>query len=221
MPLAPTNMTAEEMIPDTQNAAHNPRFWCLPPTRDSPSEGGHHGGNYPMYLVSQGWKVGIWHNWTVVKTMVDGYPSGAQRGHRTVEGCVHEWQLHCALGVHPHMADPQAPARPVEAELQRGGQEHWIAGLAALGLGGESVSSASSVSSETTSTELSSVAGPSTETAGARYYAIWGSRVVYTDREEAKSAFLAAEAEGLKPRVLATTNYDEGEAFAGAVYWVD
>ncbi|KAJ7812083.1 hypothetical protein B0H14DRAFT_2606037 [Mycena olivaceomarginata] len=48
---------------------------------------------------------------TVVKAMVSGYPSGAQHGHHTMEGCIAEWQEHCALGVHPHPAVPQQ-ARP-------------------------------------------------------------------------------------------------------------
>jgi hypothetical protein len=41
---------------------------------------------------------------TVVKSMVSGHPSGAQRGHHTMAGCIAEWQEHCALGVHPHPA---------------------------------------------------------------------------------------------------------------------
>jgi hypothetical protein len=59
--LPPTNMTAEEMIPDTVNPEHDSQFWCLPPIRDAPSES--HVGRFPMYLVSQGKSVGIWHNW--------------------------------------------------------------------------------------------------------------------------------------------------------------
>jgi hypothetical protein len=56
--LMKTNMTTAEMIPDP---AHNPQFWCLPPVRDRPSSV----GRYPMYLVSQGRQVGVWHNWYV------------------------------------------------------------------------------------------------------------------------------------------------------------
>jgi hypothetical protein len=59
--LPPTNMTAEEMIPDTVNPAHDPKFWCLPPVRDQPSE--YHKNRFPMYLVTQGRAVGVWHNW--------------------------------------------------------------------------------------------------------------------------------------------------------------
>lgn len=62
MSLVPTatNMTINEMIPDRTNPAHDPRFWCLPPVRDSPNG---KPGRFPMYLVSQGRKVGVWHNW--------------------------------------------------------------------------------------------------------------------------------------------------------------
>jgi hypothetical protein len=59
--LTPTNLTTEDMFPETDNTAHNPQYWCLPPVRDEPSEGGVNG--YAMYLVSQGRNVGVWHNW--------------------------------------------------------------------------------------------------------------------------------------------------------------
>jgi hypothetical protein len=61
-PLTKTNMTAAEMVPDHANPAHDPRFWCLPPVRDRPTNTA---GRYPMYLVSQGWQVGVWHHWYV------------------------------------------------------------------------------------------------------------------------------------------------------------
>jgi hypothetical protein len=59
--LTPTTMTAEEMVPDTQNPDHDPQYWCLPPVRDEPIGGQRCG--YPMYLVTQGRSVGVWHNW--------------------------------------------------------------------------------------------------------------------------------------------------------------
>ncbi|KAJ7806240.1 hypothetical protein B0H14DRAFT_3484228 [Mycena olivaceomarginata] len=71
---SPTNMTSTDMIPELDNTAHDPRFWCLPPVRDESSEAGT--GNFPMYLVTQGRSVGVWHNWTVVKAM-DASPSGS------------------------------------------------------------------------------------------------------------------------------------------------
>ncbi|KAJ7780816.1 hypothetical protein DFH07DRAFT_765302 [Mycena maculata] len=40
--------------------------------------------------------------------MTTGYPSAAWCGHQSVEGCIQEWQQHCALGVHPHPAAPAA-----------------------------------------------------------------------------------------------------------------
>ncbi|KAJ7363062.1 hypothetical protein DFH08DRAFT_800051 [Mycena albidolilacea] len=89
-------MTSTDVIPELNNAAHNPRFWCLPPVHDESSEAGT--GNFPMYLVTQGGSVGVWHNWTVVKAM---------RGHHTMQGCVAEWQQHYVLGVHPHPPEPK------------------------------------------------------------------------------------------------------------------
>ncbi|KAJ7136985.1 hypothetical protein C8R44DRAFT_728914 [Mycena epipterygia] len=101
-----TNMTVQEMIPDTVDPTHDARFWCLPPMREN--SGGQRDGRFPMYLVSQGHSVGIWRSWTVVKAMVDGFPAGAQCGHHSVEACVQEWQAHCRLGVHPHPPEPNA-----------------------------------------------------------------------------------------------------------------
>jgi hypothetical protein len=57
----PTNMTLGEMIPDTENPEHDAHYWCLPPIREV--EGGEEGGRYPMYLVTQGRKVGVWRSW--------------------------------------------------------------------------------------------------------------------------------------------------------------
>ncbi|KAJ7898801.1 hypothetical protein B0H13DRAFT_1884165, partial [Mycena leptocephala] len=127
-------------------------------------------GGYPMYLVTQGRQVGIWHNWTVAKTMVEGYPQSTFRGHHTVEGCTREWQIHCGLGVHPHPVDPslqsplrntnasRARARPVDPELQalfqQAGTLHARStGTAMLvGCDGDSLSTASTGSSITVTT---------------------------------------------------------------------
>jgi hypothetical protein len=175
--------------------------------------------------------------------MVGGHPSGAQRGHHTMEGCVAEWQEHCLLGVHPHPADPErgdtvrspspAPAtttvltgtapptsairanagpprnraRRVDSSMQaqlyvqfHGGaepvrittayhrQQFCMPDLARLTLGKEpeetaedceymrsgsdSVSSVSSVTA-TTWAEVPVIA---------RYFSLWGGRIVYSDR---------------------------------------
>ncbi|KAJ7433905.1 hypothetical protein B0H11DRAFT_2258995 [Mycena galericulata] len=234
MALTPTNMTREEMIPDTANPDHDPRYWCLPPIRDTPNERG--GGTFAMYLVGQGKIVGVWHNWTVAKSMVDGFPQGAQSGHQTRAGCVREWQQHCVLGVHPHPVDPrragsaagsasasltQTPRRGTGRRVDPSLQEDLIACLYFRrrltevdsddpALAG-STSSASSESSITITGEIP----PS-----ARYYAIWGGDVVFSSPSEARSAFQDEEAEGNKPRLLSTENYDKALAFAEAVYWI-
>ncbi|KAF7373977.1 hypothetical protein MSAN_00610500 [Mycena sanguinolenta] len=84
-----TNLTLEEMLPEVGNADHDPRYWCLPPVRDEPNG---RRGRFPMYLVTQGEKVGVWHNWTVVQAM------------------------HCLLGLHPHPPAPQPAAQAPELE---------------------------------------------------------------------------------------------------------
>ncbi|KAJ7772153.1 hypothetical protein B0H14DRAFT_3164805 [Mycena olivaceomarginata] len=217
--LTPTNMTAAEMIPDHKNPAHDPKFWCLPPVRDEPSERCR--DRYPMYLVTQGKIVGVWHNWTVVKAMVSGHPSGAQRGHRTMEGCIAEWQEHCLLGVHPHPGASQrapspvalATASPVKAKARDSMPD--LSGLSLEAKAkGHSAGSVSGMSAPVSSTSSITATTWGEVPEIARYFAMWGGRVVFTDRGEAKRAFLRAEDEGTKPRILSTVNYDEAQALA-------
>lgn len=92
--------------------------------------------------------------------MVTTFPSGAQRGHHTVEGCVQEWQVHCTLGVHPHPVDPSLTDEGAPAA-----NTSQISDSA-------SVSSSSSVTASTWD-EIPS---------GFRFYVIWKGGVVYTDR---------------------------------------
>jgi hypothetical protein len=42
-----------------------------------------------------------------------------------------------------------------------------------------------------------------------------------TDSADTKRAFLEAEAEGKKPCVLSTMDYEEAQAFAEAIYWCE
>ncbi|KAF8146730.1 hypothetical protein K438DRAFT_1944429 [Mycena galopus ATCC 62051] len=176
----------------------------LPTTRDMASE--KCSGGYPMYLVTQGRQVGIWKNWTMAKTMVDGYPESAYRGHHSVEGCIQEWQLHCALGVHPHPVDPglSSPPAPVGTRTlacQRGRpvDPRLQAKLC------------SSVTAETWADVP----------AASRYLALWRGNIVYSDRQTAKAAFMLAEQRGGKPCILSTTDYEEAQAFSEGVYWVE
>ncbi|KAJ7816713.1 hypothetical protein B0H14DRAFT_3475167 [Mycena olivaceomarginata] len=66
---SPTNMTSTDMIPELDNAAHDPPI-LVPSTR-------------------------------------------AQRGHHTMQGCIAEWQQHCALGVHPHPPESKRAATTI------------------------------------------------------------------------------------------------------------
>ncbi|KAJ7446789.1 hypothetical protein FB451DRAFT_1412198 [Mycena latifolia] len=111
MPLAKTNMTEDEMVPNTCTEGHDPRYWCLPPMRDDPDDVVETSGGYEFHLVTVGHKVGAWRNWTVAKAMLTGYPDSTHKGHRSYEGCRIEWQEHCKLGLHPHPPDPQLAVR--------------------------------------------------------------------------------------------------------------
>ncbi|KAJ7165778.1 hypothetical protein C8R46DRAFT_1219565 [Mycena filopes] len=221
-------MTAEEMIPDTLNPAHDPRFWCLPPVRDQASETrSRKGKGYPMYLVAQGRRVGIWKNWTAAEAAVTGFPSAAYRGHATVDSCIEEWQVHCQLGLHPHPPCP-TPTPSITAANPD------IANSAALALGRLTLGTASGPSktrrapswtSSVTSalSTMSSVISSDWDDTPeiARYFALWRGQIVHTQRERARADFMAAEAKGVKPRVLSTSLYEEAQAFAEGVHWVD
>ncbi|KAF8197628.1 hypothetical protein K438DRAFT_1759769 [Mycena galopus ATCC 62051] len=154
---------------------------------------------------------------TVAKAMVDGHPSGAQHGHQAMESCVTEWQQHCLLGVHPHPLAPvridAAPAQnirrgPVDPELQAQRQKYRMPDLMGLSL--------RNLSGKLSEELLISSA---TEPEVAQYFALWGGRIVYADRPQAKEAFLAAQVEGLKLCLLSTSDYDEAQAYSEAVHW--
>ncbi|KAJ6508189.1 hypothetical protein C8R45DRAFT_921961 [Mycena sanguinolenta] len=181
-----TNMTAAEVIPELGNPAHDPRFWCLPPVRDQPNT--HPRGHFPMYLVTQGERVGVWHSWTMVQAMVSGHSSGSQRGHRTMINCISEWQEYCALGLHPHPPAPPALEWPNLAvlHLDTGTTTEGTSSLACDNNGGTE-SPTDSPTSSVTSTEWEAVPE------GGRYFALWGGQIVYADRLEAHTAFLEAE----------------------------
>ncbi|KAJ7432956.1 hypothetical protein B0H11DRAFT_2259903 [Mycena galericulata] len=233
--LQKTHMTAAEMIPDDLNPLHDRRYWCLPPVCDRPSEAGNT-GRFPVYLVGQGRIVGIWHNWTAVESMVTGFPGGSQRGHQSQEGCVREWQVHCALGVHPHPADPVCspegreslreatpiPAgkgglgvgRSVEAGLQAALQKHCMPDLSGYTQSPSSTSTASSSGKSKSTSSWKRVPH------SARYYAIWSGGAVFTERALAKEAFREAENRGGQAQVLSTHDFEEARAYSEGVYWI-
>ncbi|KAJ7809286.1 hypothetical protein B0H14DRAFT_3481577 [Mycena olivaceomarginata] len=189
--LPPTNMTAEEMIPDTVNPAHDPKFWCLPPVHDQPSE--RQKNRFPMYLVTQGRAVGVWHNWTVVKAMVNG-----QSAATLCAGCSPTPTGPTSQSIRSIGAAPEAESRGSVSPLPP---------------------STTTLVSSTSSITAATWAGVPEVV---RSFAIWGGRIVYADRihGSAREAFLEAESEGTKPRILSTSDYDEVQAFSESTYWI-
>ncbi|KAJ7152682.1 hypothetical protein C8R43DRAFT_950687 [Mycena crocata] len=223
-----TNLPLEDMIPDTKNPAHDPRYWCLPPVREQQSRS-NGSGKFPMYLVTQGKIVGFG---DLVKTLVDGYPSGSQRGHRTMEGCVEEWQVLCALGCHPHAIDPalsstHSASVPLLADSSPPPSPSPSPPPRSSSPAPDSSPMSSPPSSPSSSDALSSLGQESSVTSSwdqvpenKHYFARWGAGVVYSDRGQAKRDFLAAQARGGKHKILSTGLYDEAQAFAEGVHWI-
>lgn len=52
------------MIPELENPAHDPRYWCLPPVREDLTVP-YSGGGKPLHLVTRGRRVGVFRNWYV------------------------------------------------------------------------------------------------------------------------------------------------------------
>ncbi|KAJ7792000.1 hypothetical protein B0H14DRAFT_3499904 [Mycena olivaceomarginata] len=192
--LTPTNLSTQEMIPDSSDPTHDPQYWCLPPLRDKPSE---------RHTV---------------------------RGHQTMRGCIAEWQEHCILGVHPHPVEPQhaagaiqsmsgppkAQGRRVDPELQAQLQQLCMPNLGGLSLG-PTESEADRLTETHSIMSISSVTAWDEVPNTSGYFALWGGgRIVYTDRAEAKAAFVGAETDGKKPQILSTPDYEEAQAFSKA-----
>jgi hypothetical protein len=99
--------------------------------------------------------------------MVSGFPGGAQRGHKSIAGCIAEWQVHCRLGVHPHPADPRAAIIADSSPPPPWSPPH------------ENISPVSDA--------LETISSVTTESwaevpANSRFFAIWRGGVVYSDR---------------------------------------
>ncbi|KAJ7113916.1 hypothetical protein C8R44DRAFT_881482 [Mycena epipterygia] len=218
------NLPAEEMVPDTENEEHDPRYWCLPPVREDLSAP-QSGGGQALHLVTNGHQVGIFQNWTVAHAMVSGHPAGAHHGHKNVAGCVKEWQEHCVLGVHPHAPDPSlsripsvsvAPrktgssslgaGRPVEPKLQAEMKKICLPNVERPTPGASRV--------HAPSPPIKQEERPAPQT----FYAIWNGRTVFTKQSEAKAAFLKAARAGREPTLRTTGSYDEAHAYSmGAI----
>ncbi|KAJ7763728.1 hypothetical protein B0H16DRAFT_1718382 [Mycena metata] len=199
-------------------------FWCLPKIHDAPSES--HSGGYPMYLVTNGRELGIWHNWTVAEKMVKKYSGNAYRGHHTLEGCIKEWQLHCALGSHPHPVDPALipskspvliPPKSTVLPKSTALQPNSLYFPSTSSKAGTPSTYSDSLSSTGSSVTATTWADVPTDT---KYWALWRGRIVYTSRSKAKDAFLLAESAGMEPSILCCADYDEAQAFANGCYWI-
>ncbi|KAJ7740186.1 hypothetical protein DFH07DRAFT_965370 [Mycena maculata] len=208
-------MKAEEMIPDTQDPARDCRYWCLPPIH-----GGQTDGRYPMYLVTQGHRVGVWKSWTVTKAMVDGYPGGAQCGHRS------EASFDPAL----EEQRPTAPSASAPLLGMRGAVPPAAPSPSAPAFAGRAASSAvlpqvpgnlrRSSSAGSSASTVSSITGNWDEVPQrARFFAIWWQRIVYGDRDEAGRAFVLAQQRRGAQRILSTAAYEEAQAFSEGIQW--
>jgi hypothetical protein len=100
---------------------------------------------------------------TVTQAMVSGYQHAAYKGHHSYTSCVVEWQAHCALGVHPHPADPQNSKGKVPATHAKAPRR-----------------SSSMPAPRRSSGVMAALRGSASRTPC--YYAIWGGEVVYSTK---------------------------------------
>ncbi|KAJ7727805.1 hypothetical protein DFH07DRAFT_970020 [Mycena maculata] len=241
--LAATNLDVNDMVPDDVNPDHDRRYWCLPPMRNEKSKDRH--GAYPLYLVTRGRQVGVWHNWTVVKAMTTGYPLAACAGPRSP----HPGSMRAAPSAGPRcgsarptFAEPSVGLRSDSAPLpsaSRPTKEKTVraAGTTAaptsdrtqtlrtdMGRPAKGKKFSSSMRSE--ERLLGSVSSTSSVTASdavprtARYYAIWGGGKVFTDHKEAMATLLREEERGVSAQMLSTRRRAEAEAYSQPAIWI-
>ncbi|KAJ7759854.1 hypothetical protein B0H14DRAFT_2973902 [Mycena olivaceomarginata] len=188
-------MTAEEVIPKTDNPAHNSRFY-----EDR------RGGGYPIYLVSQGRAVG------------DGCEVDGERSSVRCAAWLSHDGRHCTLGVPPtsRCSRRDAPTagcdtgngRTVEVERAPSGTG-TSSSPTNRSLSLEDVATTPSAADDLSSSVSSPLSITSTE---------W---VTMPDAAaEAWEVFVEVERREEKPKILNTTDYDEVQAFSEAIYWL-
>ncbi|KAJ7076774.1 hypothetical protein C8R43DRAFT_966172 [Mycena crocata] len=206
---AKINLPPQDMVPDQNNPAHNPRFWYLPPIRDDLDEVvmvGWGNSNYEFHLVTEGREVGVWRSWTVAKEMVSGYPRNGHKGHHTYAGCIAEWQQHCPLGKHPHPVDPKYQGDAASQCWSRDIDGQVLVCDCFDGNIGGGKSAPEAISLHRSQ--------PHTPAMPSRYYAIWGAGVVYSTRYAAGLAFNDAVEDGDEPELLSSENFESALAYA-------
>ncbi|KAJ7450239.1 hypothetical protein B0H11DRAFT_2246807 [Mycena galericulata] len=113
--LVPTNLRRDELVMD-ERGVKDRRYYCLPPFRSNRSlaVSSQRGGRFPLYIVTQGHIVGTFNTWPEAKASISGYPDFSHQGCQTEDECIDVWQRLCALGIHPHPADPALTILPGE-----------------------------------------------------------------------------------------------------------
>ncbi|KAJ7780679.1 hypothetical protein DFH07DRAFT_949907 [Mycena maculata] len=77
-----TNISWDDMIPETDDPKHDSRYWCLPPVQEDLSVQ-RTGSGKAMHLVTQGHQCRIYCNVSVAKAMAAGHPAGVFHGHES------------------------------------------------------------------------------------------------------------------------------------------
>ncbi|KAJ6448417.1 hypothetical protein C8R47DRAFT_1231037 [Mycena vitilis] len=103
-----TNLPLALLVMDDRENGKDSRYYCLPPfygdITSIPSPQGKRG--FPLHLVFQGHRVGIFKTWAEAKASLTGYPGSGNQGCYSVDECIDVWQGMCPPGIHPHPADP-------------------------------------------------------------------------------------------------------------------
>ncbi|KAJ7029077.1 hypothetical protein C8F04DRAFT_1265296 [Mycena alexandri] len=129
--LQKTNMTAEEMVPDSDTIGHDPRFWCLPPIHEDLDAVVAIGGGFEFHLVTNRRKVGVWRSWW------DVWRSGKHIANLVytltllsrVQGHLRRWSWHPRVRVPPLLSNGAFYVKCGEAVTPRRYFALWGAGL--------------------------------------------------------------------------------------------
>ncbi|KAJ6522919.1 hypothetical protein DFH09DRAFT_1421274 [Mycena vulgaris] len=220
--LTPTNMGADELVMDKRGEKDS-RFYCLPPFHgdrrlgvSSPSKTR---GRFPLHLVFQGHRVGLFSNWAEAKTSLSGFPESGNQGYHSEDEAIDAWQAMCMLGVHPHPVDPAfvralsasasalVNTSPWKSELRQGAGSH---------VKREDPSASSQKQQAILQPAPSARQTPAPESDNGPHinFAIRGGGIISSSANRSQERYQQLQREGAEPDMLVTRSFERASLFA-------